>query len=230
MKIKCLAFTLLIMIPAFYGQTEENSRLLIPNKGVENLDFLSELEKEVVMELNLARTDPSAYAEYLIDFKRFYLGKYIEIAGRTPIITKEGAAAVNEAIGFLKAANPLPPLVVSKGISLAAKVHAADQGPKGVMSHQGSDNSSPLDRMLRFGQVEGSWGENIEYGSNSAREIIMQLIIDDGVPDRGHREKIFDPGFGVVGVNFGVHSSFGTMCVIDFAGAYGEKNTPNPFL
>jgi len=81
--------------------------------------------------------------------------------------------------------------------------------------------------MLRFGKVKGAWGENIGYGDESARQVVMQLIIDDGVYDREHRNKIFTPGFSVVGVGYGVHSAFGTMCVINFAAAYEEKNTRN---
>jgi uncharacterized protein YkwD len=45
----------------------------------------------------------------------------------------------------------------------------------------------------------------------------MNLIIDDGVTDRGHRKNIFSRAFGTAGAACGPHPRFGNVCVIDFA-------------
>ena len=211
----------LVMVVGLFSGESENS-LLSPNDGVENLYFLGDLEKEVIIELNRARTNPAGYAKKLEDLKRHYVGKYIYIAGRTQVVTQEGVSAVNEAIGFLKSTAPVPVLRVSKGLCAAAKVHAEDQGPKGLVSHEGSDKSTPGERMNRFGTWGTAFGENIEFGNTTAREIVMQLLIDDGVPGRGHRKNIFNPLYRVVGVGSGPHHSYGQMCVMDFAGTYTE--------
>ena len=217
-----LVLVLIVVVDLFYGESETS--LLSPNDGVNNLYFLSDLEKGVIIELNRARSNPAGYAKRLEDFKRHYVGKYIYIAGRTQVVTQEGVSAVNEAIEFLKSTAAVPLLRVSKGLCAAAKVHAEDQGPKGLVSPEGSDKSTPDQRMNRFGTWGTAYGENIEYGNFNAEEIVMHLIIDDGVPERSHRENIFNPLYGVVGVSFGPHHSYGQMCVIDFAGTYKEEN------
>jgi uncharacterized protein YkwD len=219
-KWRYLVLVLMVVVDLFYGESENS--LLIPNDGVNSLYFLSDLEKGVIIELNRARSNPGGYVKKLENLKKHYVGKYIYFAGRTQVATQEGVSAVNEAIEFLESTAPVPLLRVSKGLCSAAKAHAEDQGPKGLVSHEGSDNSTPDERMNRFGKWGKAFGENIEYGNFTAPGIVMQLIINDGVPSRSHRKNIFNPLYRVVGVSFGPHHHYGKMCVIDFAGTYAE--------
>jgi uncharacterized protein YkwD len=170
-------------------------------------DFLSALEYSVLQELNLARTNPQTYARILEDYRSQF----------------EGTAAVDEAIRELKARKPMSPFRISRGMSLAAKDHVEDTGPKGSTGHSGSDGSKPFDRMNRHGKWLRSAGENISYGNDEARQVVIQLIVDDGVAGRGHRRNIFNAAFEVVGISCGPHKVYGTMCVQTFAGDYQEK-------
>ncbi|GHV77374.1 hypothetical protein AGMMS49942_21950 [Spirochaetia bacterium] len=63
-------------------------------------------------------------------------------------------------------------------------------------------------------------GENIDYGPSSGRDIVVDLLIDDGIPDRGHRDNIMLPGFTQAGVSIGTHARYGIICVIDYASGY----------
>ena len=108
---------------------------------------------------------------------------------------------------------------------MGAMAHVIDQGGYGATGHQGGDNSNPWDRMARFGRWIGTAGENISYGVSSPREIVMNLIVDAGVGNRGHRKNIFYAKFGVAGVACGRHARYGTMCVIDFAGGFIPSST-----
>ena len=38
-------------------------------------------------------------------------------------------------------------------------------------------------------------GENIDFGSNKDKYVILSLIVDDGVTSRGHRGNNFNPNF-----------------------------------
>ncbi|WP_298439109.1 CAP domain-containing protein, partial [Geobacter sp.] len=66
-------------------------------------------------------------------------------------------------------------------------------------------------------------GENVSYGPDDPRTVVIQLIIDDGVPGRGHRKNIYSPAFGVAGVACAPHPVYGTACAIDFAGGFKEE-------
>jgi len=181
------------------------------------------LEKEIVKELNLARQNPKKYAFFLEQLKTYYVGRYIKQPGRITIVTEEGISAVDEAIRFLKSMKRVNRLEYSTGMSKAAMDHVKDQGPKGMFGHKGSDGSKPAERMSRYGDWRWTAGENISYGRDKARDIVMGLIIDDGVPGRGHRDNIFNSMYRFVGVACGYHKIFDTMCVITFAGEFVEK-------
>lgn len=187
------------------------------------LDFLSVLEKGIAHEVNLARTNPRQYASYLEKWSQYYNDKEIERLGRPTIITQEGVMPVKEAIRYLRSVSALPLLKTSLGMSLGAKDHVEELGPDGRLGHKGLTGSWPTDRVSRYGRWKGALGEAIYYGRDDAREIVMALIIDDGVPSRGHRHNIFDSGFRVVGVGCGAHATYEIMCVITFAGDYIEK-------
>jgi uncharacterized protein YkwD len=65
--------------------------------------------------------------------------------------------------------------------------------------------------------------ENIAYGENPARAVVIQLLVDDGVRDRGHRDNILDPKWTIEGVACGPHRDYRQMCVMDYAVRYFER-------
>jgi uncharacterized protein YkwD len=187
-------------------------------------DYLSPLEQEILDEMNLARMEPQRYATFVEEYKTYYKGNQLSIPGRSKaLMTFEGVAAVDEAINFLRAAKPLPPLTIHRGMCLAAKDHANDLALKGITGHKGSDGSSPNARLDRYGNWEGMVGENIVYEVSTARHIVIGLIIDDGTQNRGHRRNIFDPNHRVAGVSITDSSANGARCVLNYAGGYQDK-------
>lgn len=176
----------------------------------------------VIREMNLARQNPALYATFIQEVRGRMNGNAMVLPGGTRVRTKEGTAAVDEAIRFLQRAHPLLPLALSRGMSRAAADHCADQAGGGF-GHQGSDRSRGGDRIARYGTLSGGWAENISYGKSSARAVVIALIIDDGLRSRKHRQNIFNPNYNFAGAAFGRHARFGTMCSMDFAGGYAER-------
>ncbi len=176
----------------------------------------------MVREMNLARQHPEIYAGYLEELRGRFQGKILVLPGKTMMRTREGVGAVDEAIGFLRRSRPLGPLAFSDGVAMAAAEHVAEQAG-GRFGHLGSGHSDPGERMNRHGIWSGRWGENISYGKSTAREIVIALIIDDGLRGRKHRKNIFNPAFNVAGAAVGPHARYRTVCSIDFAGGYIER-------
>lgn len=184
----------------------------------------AKLEQEVLAELNLARQKPQEYAKILEAHRKLYRAdNAYSLPDGTLMATQEGVKAVDEAIAYLKKAGAIGPLAMSAGLSLAARDHAEDIGPKGAVGHAGSDGSDSAKRVKRYGEWEVTTGENISFGYNDARLIVMQLIVDDGVPGRGHRTNIFLPKYRTVGIACGEHKILRHLCVMDFAGGFKEN-------
>lgn len=189
--------------------------------------YLSGLEKDVILHLNMARTNPPKYAkEFILPRIRFYRGKmYREPWASSSFggyVKQEGVEAVHECAGVMEHMSPMALLHPSEGISLAARDHAVDQSRVVDPGHTGSDGSNPSTRLNRYGKWHITLGENISYGLVSGREIVADLLVDDGVPDRKHRANILNSQFKVVGVSIEKHPVYGYICVIDFAGTYRE--------
>jgi uncharacterized protein YkwD len=178
------------------------------------------LEAEVLAEINRVRTDPQRYAERLRAFRTYYHGGVVRAPGdEVGIRTQEGVAALDEAIADVERRRPLKPLILNSHLHASAARLAREEGPAGVVGHVGPDGLTPGQRMREAGVSAGISEENISYGQANAAAVVRQLIIDDGVPDRGHRSSIFEPGLSAAGVSCGPHVRYGWMCVIDVAGA-----------
>jgi uncharacterized protein YkwD len=183
-----------------------------------------QMAKEVLVEINLARKDPRGYAEYLRGFRARFRGHSYRLQGTNILVrTREGVKGVNGAIRFLSRQSPLPPLSWSDGLADAAAELAQEEGRSGDVGHRGKNSGGPRERIERHGEWRGSIGESIFYGPGDARQVVMGLITDDGVPDRGHRKDIFSKTFRRGGVACGPHPVFETVCVIDFAVKFLDK-------
>jgi uncharacterized protein YkwD len=186
---------------------------------------MADICRGVLDETNLCRTNPQAYALKLERLLGYFTGLTIHKPGeRVGLTTNEGPSAVREAIQVLSNTAPLGPLQWRAGLARAAQDHCADLGVSGVFGHSGKDGSAPADRMSRYGEWQRTCGENIMYGCNSAEDIVMHLLIDDGVPSRGHRNNILNQEFGTAGVGYGPHKQMRQICTIDYAGDYVEAS------
>lgn len=167
-----------------------------------------DFEEEVLAVINYARTSPQAFAHNLL-------------AADTEAATWVGdePGAREEAIAFLMNQPPLRPLRWDDRLGSAARGHADAQGATGQVGHRGPQGDTFPQRLQRVGFYAGLAAEGISYGQTSAEDVVRQLIVDSGVPNRGHRRDIFGGRYEAAGVGCSDHVRYGALCVIEYAGA-----------
>ena len=186
--------------------------------------YLNELEQQVILELNKVRSNPKQYAEdYLEELRSAYSGKLYTYPGQDPVKSQEGILPLEECIQVLKKTAPMPVMKPTEGLAKAADELVADQQKYGGIGHISRKGVNPQKRIEKYGTWDICSAEDITYGSFEARQIVIALLIDDGVSDRGHRKNILNPCFRFAGVANGTHPSYLSMCVIDYAGDYQTK-------
>ena len=175
------------------------------------------LNDAVLTELNRARADPQGYADELRRYRDGFDGLVV-YSPESPdgIMTREGTAAVDDAIAFLDRQPALGPLGGSLVLARGAGALVADQATRTRVGNLTLAGLDPSARMrLHGGNIYV--GEVISYGPPDPRSVVRQLIVDDGVARRGHRALVFSGLYQFAGVDCGPHAGYGAMCVIDLA-------------
>ncbi len=102
----------------------------------------------------------------------------------------------------------MPELKWHESLDKAANDHLKDIGPKGILSHVGSDKSTYKQRIEKYCQWGGSIFEAIDYGSREqAKEVVISWLVDDGVPKRSHRNNIFYKNHTYAAIACGNHKA-----------------------
>eukprot|EP01006_Ploeotia_vitrea_P057820 TRINITY_DN68316_c0_g1_i1.p1 TRINITY_DN68316_c0_g1~~TRINITY_DN68316_c0_g1_i1.p1 ORF type:complete len:325 (+),score=37.19 TRINITY_DN68316_c0_g1_i1:43-1017(+) len=193
--------------------------------------FLTELEYDVWCQLNKLRTNPSSFIPLITeklqwlaeDNKTFWFPN--QPCG---IISPEGRPVFEETIAYLRNQRPVPAIsTVVTPMTLAARDHANDIGRFGGDGHQGTDQSTCGGRLKRYGQWKARCAEVIAYGAFTGQDIVLQLVVDDGVLNRSHRKHLFISSYTVGGVGVAYHKKWGNVCVIEMANNFIHTNTAN---
>jgi len=185
-----------------------------------------ELRQAIVDEHNKLRSDPLSYIPILEAQLEYFKDSVLYRPGETPVQTYEGKKAYLKAIEYLKTVEPAEGLTLHEALTASANDHAADIGPKGLVSHEGTDGRNLSDRIESHSEWEVACGENIDFGSKNAVNIIVNLLVDDGVESRPKRNHLFNPKFRFVGVGIHEHKDYDYVVVLDYAGGLREKGTP----
>lgn len=60
--------------------------------------------------------------------------------------------------------------------------------------------------------------ENCQYGYQKGLDILIDLMIDEGINDLGHRKTLLDAKLKYIGCSIEYHKKYRYNCVMEFAG------------
>jgi uncharacterized protein YkwD len=206
--LRALAITLLMMLAIGTTGCKRDAEPLSSSTTTTVTDSTpTQQETDVIKEMNYARTKPKEYVEQRL---QPLVGKAKNSASYE--------AALEEVIDRMNRMNALPAFTEVPELHRCAKEWVEVSGPSGYLGHD-EKLGARFNKYCRWTTI----GENCSYGLSDAKEIVIQLLVDDGVSTRGHRDKILSAAFTHAGAAIGSHKQYRTMCCIDFASGYYEK-------
>lgn len=107
----------------------------------------------------------------------------------------------------LRKSKPSVVLLRSAKLDSLAMEHARDMGNTGKIGHTGSGGKTFEKRSKNFIQSGNELAESLQYGYEKGRDIVMDLLIDEGVSGTGHRKQILDGNYRYVGIAVHPHKS-----------------------
>ncbi len=158
--------------------------------------YMTEEEKGVVLLTNLARIDGPLFVETV--FARWL--EHEKSTDYTRSLVRE-----------LKKTSGLTPLVPQRDLYDIARGHAIKSGKRGQTGHQRFEK--------RFKPVMGKYSrvaENCAYGYDKALDIVIGLLVDEGIRDLGHRKNMLNKDLNSIGVSIQPHKNYRYNCVMDF--------------
>ena len=194
--------SLLLSLPVIHSQEglkeKWSETVLAEANTVKDADYLTNQEKEIIVFMNLARLDGQLFVDTYLTF-------YLELT------SKNKTKNVKSLIRDLENLEKLEPITPQKDLFNIAKDHAKTMGKKGATGHD-KFNERYDPALKTYNMV----GENCYYGKGDALDIVLTLLIDENVPNLGHRKNILNAGFNCVGVSVQPHKEYGENCVMSF--------------
>ena len=192
----------------------------------EQIDFIA-IQRDLFIELNNLRKNPKSYIP-LIELEMKSLKKNNILKKRDSnlqIQTVEGKDAYIESINFLQNQEGVPPVKEESRLNSAALDLVKDIGTRGVVSHQDQYGQYVSERIEKYCEWDYSASELIEVSSKNPQDILISLIVDDGLKNRPDRMTLFNPAYSYVGISCGMHSEYEIVTVIVFTGSIRQKGT-----
>lgn len=180
----------------FIPQTETWTAEELKSAGTAaNCTFMDSTERDIVKYTNLARMFPKKFARIEV---QNYMGsveqpeQYRNSANKRSLILD------------LNASNAAGALQPDSSLTTMASCFQLELEASGNTGHNRKSCS------------EDYMAENCSFGKSTAKDIVLQLLIDEGIASLGHRKNMLNPQYTKLGVAFGPHKKYRNCAVMDF--------------
>ncbi|KAI8805758.1 CAP domain-containing protein [Cladochytrium replicatum] len=140
-------------------------------------------------------------------------------------ISDAEAAQMLSLLNILRSQKGVSPLELEQRLNELAEEHSVDMSRKCNMVHEGSDGTSPGQRVDRKGIEWSLAGENIAAGQGDVR-----TVMDDWIASAPHLENLLNPKYNFVGFGKSINNAcdnFDIYWTQDFA-AISSGAIPDP--
>ena len=124
--------------------------------------------------------------------------------------------AYKEAIEFLKNQKPINIIEYDEEASKVAQDYS--KFLSNSKEDQVEDESQIEQRVEKYLEYDYSISENIDFGGSTGIEVIVNLLVDDGIKNRTHRDNLFSDKYEYYGVGVFEHPEYDYCTVIDYFG------------
>jgi hypothetical protein len=193
-RISILCLTLLLI--QFSNAIAQNwtSTQIEKANTAKDITYLTNVEKECILYINLCRLYPKDFLKY--EVINYYgtekYGDYVQYSTYRKSLIQQ-----------LNSMTPVNALYFDSEAYKNAKCFAIEQGKVGTTGH------------TRINCKDGNYAECCSNGMDTAKDIVLQLLIDHDVPSLGHRINCLNKDYSKIGVSVQNHLKWDTCAVID---------------
>ena len=184
--------------------------------------------KEIIEEINKLRADPNSYIKKVEEYVQYFTGNVLKLPDlNIKIQTQEGATPYLEAIEFLKTKEKRNPYITSKALCEIAQ----EIVDKIIESETGEiDEELYGDIIDKYGTFTGRFARAVDFGGFTSEQVVINFLVCDGDEDRTQREPFFGDGLNKIGVAFGIHNVYKTICVLVACTEFNNIKDPDDIM
>ena len=166
----------------------------------------------LIKEINSVRSNPSAYADKLLSYKKYFQGLILKLPDSKAVIkTEEGFPPYEEAAKFLKSMKPVEEMTPSKGLGRIANEYLEkikDLDPEKI-------GEIDIDLIIKkYGSFSGAFSNISDFGNNTPEFCLIGLLVSDGDESRSNRDFILDKNLKKVGIAREKHALYEYLTII----------------
>lgn len=169
-----------------------------------NVPYLTNEEKNTHFFINLARANPRLFYDTFVS------------SLKDSLLIKD-KKYLNTLKTDMYNAQAMPLLEADIFLYETAKEHATQMGKSGKTGHSNVAGIPYYERVNQISKKYSKLLESCQYGYSRGLFVMLDLLIDDGVVNLGHRRALLDKEALYIGVSMQTHKKYKMNTVIEMA-------------